>query len=182
MSKSNITARTLEIGTATITEGRGASVAVPASGSIRHEQGGIVVRREVFELANVSIEVAAADDYGSVKIADVPEGRLIVFGGMVDLTVENVSGVSTLEDVDVAIGYRATSSTDFSGLGEQAIVAKIDANSAGVVQGGIEPGESPSYRLASSDGIYLNVSVALGADGELAASGSVEMIYLDLGA
>lgn len=169
----------LEVGGAIIGSGR--SVTPNAAAGVALTPLSLVPRRAQLRLENVAVAVDADDDFGSVKLLDLPDGNLVVIGALVDLTFVGADGIDTPANVDVAIGTVATASSGFTNSGEDDIVPKLDGTAGGVVQGGPTATEALGFLAASSDSVYLNVGVSIGSDGSATFNGTVELIYLDLG-
>lgn len=140
-----------------------------------------------FVLSALSVSLLAANDYGSVKLCDLPTNALQILSVMVDLT-STQSGFASNNGsaIDLAIGTAATASTDFSGTNEKNLVAKIDGTgtTAGSVVGSSIEGSVAVTGLAQgAKAVYLNVADPVtSGTGILLLSGKVIIEYLDCGA
>jgi hypothetical protein len=100
------------------------------------------------------------------------------------LGVGDGTGVDTIENVDIAVGSVVTASTDFSGAGEDDMVEKIDLTAGGVGQGDSLDNGTPALLwvgAAADNEFYLNVAVAISADGSVTFTGYIDVFWLDLG-
>ena len=136
-------------------------------------------RRALFRLENVALAVTAAQDFGSVKLADLPDGNLLVLGCVVDLTFVGAGGVDTPANVDVGVGTAAASNATLASTMIN-VCPKIDSTSGSVVKGASGTSQLAVLAASSTD-LFLNVGVAISSDGSLTISGTVELTYLDLG-
>lgn len=140
-----------------------------------------IPRVEVLTLTAKSISVAAADDFGSAKLCDFPAEKTILLAAVIDLVATGGGAVVTITDVDVALGTVATTSTGFTNAGEDDIVEKIDVAALGVTQGNSIPSLMPKV-LAASAALYLNIATGnIASPGTVSFTGTVTLIYLDLG-
>jgi hypothetical protein len=145
-------------------------------------------RRERFILTAERVTILEANDYGAIKLCDLPATNLIIAGAVVDIDGTGdgeTGGVETITAVDVAIGTVSTTSTDFTNAGEDNIVPKIDVAAAGVTEGASDATTVNLYvdATAGTSSVYLNVAVVGGitADGYVDFSGWIDLVYLDLG-
>jgi hypothetical protein len=162
--------------------GSGRAVTANAAGGVRLEDRSLAVRRARFRLDSLSVAMEADDDFGSVKLCDLPDGNLIIVGALVDLVAVGVDGSAAgLDSIDVAVGTAPVASTTFANAGEDDIVPKLDADAGGVIQGGPTGTEALGFLAASSDSVYLNVVDVITADGAIEFTGWVELLYIDLG-
>jgi hypothetical protein len=94
-----------------------------------------------FDLAGVVISMAAADDFGSVKIADFQNTNLKIEAAIID-AVFSVAGLATNTgvSVDFAIGSAATITTTFATAGEaeRLYMNKLDGVGAAATGGTVK--------------------------------------------
>jgi hypothetical protein len=146
------------------------------------------LQRVRLNLAGKTISVAAADDFGSLKICDLPTSNLLMLGVNVNLNTTQ-SGFTSNNGtaIDCALGTVATASADFSNAGEDSLMEKVDGTgtTAGSVRGaGMSDGGLAAVKLAAgAKSVYLNIAdpctgaavLTLGADSW------VDLWYADLG-
>lgn len=151
-----------------------------AAAGVTQKAKGAVIRRATLKLTNFAVAVTAANDYGGTKLADLPNGNVLVLGAVVNLTFTSTGIDTTPANVDVAVGTVVASNATLSGTMLN-IVPKIDATAGSVVRGAATSTEAAKVFATSSSGIFLNVAAATTVDGSLSFSGTVEFFYLDLG-
>lgn len=146
------------------------------------------VRSMLFTVTALALTMSAANDYGSVKLCDLPNTNLIILGAAVDLT-GTVSGFASDVGtaVDLAIGTVATASAAFSNAGEKDIVPKIDGTGAGTtstIVGANTSTEANKFIAAgASNALYINASDPVtSGTGTLTLTGTVEIFYIDTSA
>jgi len=162
--------------------GSGRGVTANSAAGVRLEDRCLAVRRARFRLDALAVVTEADDDFASVKLCDLPDGNLIIVGALVDLVATGTGGnAGTLDSIDLALGTAAVASVDFSNAGEDDIVPKLDADAAGVIQGGPTGTEALGFLASSSDAVYLNLVDVAGTDGTIVLTGWVELLYIDLG-
>lgn len=148
--------------------------------------GGTLFRKDVIRVVSpLSISVLAANDFGSVKIVDLPPTNLQFFGAQVDLVIQGTGGVAgSLGSVDLALGQVATASVDFTNVGEDNVIVAVSATAGGLVKGG---GFIAGFSLFAAQGvspeIFLNAGINPGvADGTIeVVSGTITLVYFDVG-
>jgi hypothetical protein len=160
--------------------------AVTPGTGVTLERLGRQVQMARLRLTNFVVNVAAASDFGSTKLLDLPAGNVIVVGGIADLTAL-VAGftTNTVEAVDLALGTVAMASIDFSGAGEDDVTPKIDgvgAGTTGTIKGATGNTEKLLFKAAGANAVFINVAdpVAAGT-GVLTLNGLIDIAYIDLG-
>jgi len=158
-----------------------------AANSISLDAAPVLPQRIRLRLSGQVLSVAAANDYGSLKLCDLPAGNLIMLGVIVDLTgvvAGFASDVGTA--VDLALGTVVTASTTFVNAGEDDLMEKIDGTGAGTTAtlkgAGMTDGSLANVKLpAGAKAVWLNASdpVTTGT-GTITLSGVVDLYYLDL--
>lgn len=140
-------------------------------------------------LAGKTVSVAAADDFGSLKICDLPSTNILVLGANVNLNTTQAGFTSNNGSaIDCALGTAATASTDFSNANEDNLMEKVDGTgtTAGSVRGaGMSDGGLAAVKLAAgAKSVYLNiadpVTTATGTL-TLGADSYVDLWLIDLG-
>lgn len=142
------------------------------------------VRMARLTLTGVEVDIAAADDFGSVKLLDFPAGTVIVLGVNLDLVATADGAVITdVTAVDYAVGSVALTSTDFSNAGEDNLVAENDVAAAGVMNARTTAALALPLTLdAGNNDVYLNVQAAVASGtGTVSFTGTVDVFYFDIG-
>lgn len=142
------------------------------------------VRVARLTLTDVEVSIAAASDFGSVKLIDFPAGTIVVFGVNLDLVaVADGSVITDVTAVDYAVGTAALASTDFSGAGEDNLVAENDVAALGVMNARTTAALGLPLTLnAGNNDVYLNVQAAVASGtGTVTFSGTVDIFYFDIG-
>jgi hypothetical protein len=137
---------------------------------------------ERLTLTAAEIEIDEANDYGSLKLVDLPASNIIVAGVVVNL-VCTVDGtvITDPEDIDYAVGTAALASTDFSNAGEKNLVGENDVAALGVMQAAVSDTEDSLFLAAGAKAVYLNIQATIGTTATQSFAGTVDLIYLDLG-
>jgi hypothetical protein len=137
---------------------------------------------ERLTLTDAEIEIDEANDYGSIKLVDLPTTNLIVAGVIVDLTC-TVDGtvISDPEDIDYAVGTTAVTSTNFSNAGEKNLIAENDVAALGVMQAQVTGTEDMLFLGTGAKAVYLNIQATIGTTATQSFAGTVDIMYVDLG-
>ena len=139
-------------------------------------------RVERMTLTDVEVDIAEADDFGSVKLCDLPAGTCAVLGLNADLVVTGDAVITDVTAIDYAFGSVAISSTDFSNAGEDDLTAEGNVAAMGVINARTTAALSPPiYYDAGSNAVYLNLQATIATDATVTVSGTVDLIYVDLG-
>lgn len=147
-----------------------------ASG-IKAKQEALLPRKAVF-VVDTTIAVTAVNDYGSVKLCDFPTGQVYILGARANGVVSGTGTGFDVANVDVAVGSAAASNATLSATMVN-VLAKIDGTAVtGVVQGS---SATPLALSGTTPDLFLNVAVAISADGTVRFVGTIEVTYLDLG-
>lgn len=141
---------------------------------------GAIIRRATLTLTNVAVAVTAALDYGSSKLADLPNGNILYLGGIANLTFVSAGIDTSNANVDVAVGTAAASNATLATTMLN-LIPKIDATSGAVVKGAATSTEAAKVFATSTSSFYLNVAAATTIDGTVTVSGTIEFFYIDLG-
>ena len=138
---------------------------------------------EKLTLAATPIEIDETNDYGSVKLVDLPDSNIMILGVIVDL-VCTVDGtvITDPEDIDFAIGTVAITSTDFSNAGEDDLTPEADVAALGVMQ---LASDANTYNVLVAKGatnkVFLNIQATIATTAIQTFAGSIDLIYVDLG-
>lgn len=166
--------------------------ALPApSNSLPLYTYGVPLLKARFILDGAVISLAAANDYGSIQLCDLPNKNLLIAGALVDATV-TVAGaaVNQGDAVDWALGTAALASTDFSNGGEANIIDEYNGTGAGATGAANAhsfDNSSPALIFldaAGTNDIFLNAQTAVttGTGTLTFGAGSfVDLFYFDLG-
>lgn len=152
----------------------------------------VLPRRCRLTLSGATLTVLEANDYGSLKLLDLPDRNVMILGVEVDLVLTkqgNTNGIVAATDLDVGVGSAAASNTTLSGAMIDVLEkADIDTDALAVDYEAVMVGQStakPPVCLADSASLalYLNAVAVAGitADSSLSVSGTVDIFYLDLG-
>lgn len=172
-------------------DGISSEVNEPGTG-VTLENTTLAPKRCRLTLSSAVINVLAANDYGSLKVCDLPDKNIMLLGCEVDLTVVKgnaASGIGSATDLDMAVGTAAASSTTLSGAMIDVIEKQdIDTNALSVDMEAHTQDQStaqPPLRLADDAALalYLNAVAVAGitADDTLTCSGTIDLYYFDLG-
>jgi hypothetical protein len=147
---------------------------------------GYLTQRQQFRLTAFPITVAAASDFGSAKLCDLPDTNFILHGIVVDLTSTMTGFTSNAGSaVDLALGTVATASTGFSNAGEDDLLQKLDgagASSPGTVKGASDATVANQFLAAAARSLFVNIADPVtAATGTVTLSGTIELIYGLLG-
>ena len=146
------------------------------------------VKKASFTLTALSADVDSGDDFGSIKIADLPDSNILILACNADLAV-TVAGFATnqADTLDLAIGTAALASTDFSGTGEKDITdeyAGAGAAATGTADVHSFDNSSPASKYltdGASNAFYMNVQGAVtSGTGTAAFTGTVDLFYIDM--
>ena len=138
---------------------------------------------EILTLTDVVTSIDEADDYGSVKLLDLPSSNLILAGCIFDCTAEaDGTGITDVTTVDYALGTVALTSTDFSNAGEKNVLPEKDVAALGVAQNIVTATEKNLFLAKATASIYLNAQATITTSGTVTWNGTVYLAYIDLGA
>lgn len=137
-------------------------------------------------LTDVVVSLSAANDYGSVKLCDLPNKALRIMAAQVALTgvvAGMASNVGTA--VTAAVGTIATTTTNFATAGEKSIVPTITGTGGGTTAtlAGASTSTEASATIAAgaSNAIYLNLADAVtSGTGTITLNGTVRLTILDV--
>lgn len=137
---------------------------------------------ERLTLSDVEIEIDEANDYGSVKLVDLPSSNVLILGAVVDL-VCTVDGtvITDPEDIDYAIGTAALASVDFSNSGEKDIVDEADVAALGVMQAASGASQVNLFKAKGTNAVYLNIQATIATTATQSFAGTIDLIFVDLG-
>lgn len=158
---------------------------VPGSAAVTIARVARPLRMAQCRLVNFQVSVAAASDFGSLKLLDLPTDRALVVGTSVNLTTVPVGFASDVGTaVHLALGTVATASTTFLNAGEDNLCPDLTgtgAGSPGAVNGGSGATETNVLLAAGAKSIFVNVADPVTAGtGTLTLNGIITVFYLDL--
>jgi len=166
-----------------VTPGTGTTVASRKAKAVQHYQ---------LYMSGASIAVDESDDYGSVKICDLPDTNIHLLGVEVNLTLTKggtTNGIVAATDLDVGVGTAAASATTLATTMIDIIEkADLDTNALAVEFEAHTQGQSTATMPkqigdGASSALYLN-AVAVGgitASDTISVTGTVDLYYVDLG-
>mgnify|MGYP000169461665 CR=1 FL=1 len=144
--------------------------------------------RYVLTLTAAVVSMISTADFGSVKLVDLPNRKLLLKGCVVDLAV-TIAGMTTqaVTSLTVAVGTVLTASTAFANAGEKNVVAAltgVGGTATGTVNGASLSAETNVIIAAgASNAVYLNASQPVtSGTGTATFTGTVELYFEDLGA
>lgn len=148
-----------------------------------------IVKEAEFVFSGVVLSIPNADDFGNVKICDLPATNILILGAVLDLAIVTAGlTVNTAAAVDMALGTVPTASVDFSNAGEDSLIEKMDgvgATPTGTMKGAsasIGAGLGPVRFASGAKPLHLNASSAVAAGtGTVTITGHIRLFYIDLG-
>lgn len=148
------------------------------------------VRHVRLTLAELSVAITAALDYGGTKICDLPDKNVMILACECDLVLTKggvTNGLEAATDINTAIGSAVASAStlattmvdviDIVNNTAASLTHDMDAHSQANT-----PANMP-LELADSAtaALYLNLAAAITADDAMTATGTIDLYYLDLG-
>jgi hypothetical protein len=152
----------------------------------------VPTQKVTLKLTDATLAVLEANDYGSLKLCDLPDRNIVIDHVEVDLVLTkegNTNGIVAATDLDVGVGTAAASATTLATTMINVLEkADIDDNALAVDYEAVTLGQStatvPNFIAdGASNALYLN-AVAVGgitADSSLSVTGFVDIYYRDLG-
>jgi hypothetical protein len=148
------------------------------------------VRHTRLTIEGATLSIAAADDFGSLLLATLPDSNLMLLAVELDLELvkgEEVGGLVAATDVGVAVGTAAASNATLSGamidVLDQVDLTASDASPA--LQVHSQADATLTYPIQIADGasseLYLNAAASITADDALTVTGTVDLYWVDLG-
>ena len=169
----------------------GAPVAPGSSAVLVIVDEALTARKMVLSVTALSATVLAADDYGSVKLCDLPDKNMLLLAVELDLVATKGNASSGIEigtDLDLAVGTAAASAQTLATTMID-VIEKSDHDSSTLTpvwQAHSGDQSTAAYPLQLADSatlaLYLNIGLPVGvADDTLSFTGTVTLIYYDLG-
>jgi len=171
--------------TANITAGGVAGVSVDKQDDVP-----AILRKVTIQLAAASVAIAESEDYGSILLVDLPDTNMRVYSVEIDLELvkaETENGLIDTTDLTVGLGSAAASNATLSGtmIDRQEVTAltATDASPAWQDHSAANGTLAVPYEIAdaATSKIYLNAAASIAADDTFTATGTITIIYLDLG-
>lgn len=160
----------------------GPAVVANTAGGVAIESRLRPVRVARLTLTDVAVAILAANDYGSVKLCDLPAGTTAIFGVDLDLVVTGSAVITDVTVLDYAVGTVALTSIDFSNAGEDNLVAEGDVAALGVIDARTTAALTPPiYIDKGTNAIYLNLQAAIGTNTTVTVDGTVDILYMEIG-
>lgn len=150
------------------------------------------LRRARILLTNVVVTLTAANDYGSVKLCDLPDRNILIVQAELTGTVIAGGDFATGDDPKIGVGTAAASANPIATTAQNVVplanYTDIVAGAATAVAQSMlgSTGDAANLLVADAAGnaLYLNASntdTQLAADGTLTFNGYFDMWYFDLG-
>lgn len=150
------------------------------------------LRRQRVKLENAVITLTAANDYGSLKLVDLPDRNIMILQAELTGTVIAGGDFATNDDPKIGVGTVAASANPIATTAVNVIpltdYTNIVAGAATAVAQSLQLtlGTDASLLIpdAAAQAIYLNASntdTQLAADGTLTFNGYFDFWYIDLG-
>ncbi len=164
----------------------------PGASTIALDDAAVVVRKTRLTLTAATLSVLQANDYGSLKVLDLPDRNMLLLAVEADLVLTkqgNTNGIVAATDLDVGMGTAAASSTTLATTMID-ILEKVDVDADALAVDFERHSNDQSTatfpkRIAdgASSALYLNVAAVGGitADSSLSVSGTIDIFYVDLG-
>lgn len=157
-----------------------------AANSLPFKAGPVVLQRVEIDLSGLVVSMLAANDFGSMKLCDLPATGQIVVMATLDATFV-VAGCAVNAGTSVlnALGTAATASTALTGTNENNLIGVLTATGGGTTGTSKKNGASANVLVpAGANAIYLNASSAVtSGTGTLTygAGSKVVLFLLDVG-
>jgi hypothetical protein len=148
------------------------------------------VRHARLTLAELSVAITAALDYGGTKICDLPDKNIMILACECDLVLTKggvTNGLEAATDINTSIGSAVASNATLSGAMVDVIdiVANTDASLTHDMDAHSQANTPANMPLEVADSatsaLYLNLAATITADDAMTASGTIDLYYLDLG-
>jgi hypothetical protein len=171
----------------------GGGVVTPGSAAVKVNTGDEsvrAVRHTRLTLTALNLAVAAADDYGGVKLCDLPDTNGMLLAVELDLVLTkqaNTNGIVAATDLLMGVGTATAGAADLSGGTDDNILTGISLTAtaaAPALQVHSNDDASITYPKKFADGgtaLYLNCGTSITADSSLSVSGTVDIYWIDLG-
>lgn len=163
-------------------------ISEPNNGTVKDQA--VTVRRARLNLDGLTINVAAANDYGGTKIMDLPDTNLVLLGVEVNCTVTKAgttNGIVAATDLDMSIGTAVAAATPLATTAID-VIEKVDINDDALsvtFQAHSNDQSTAAFPLVIGDGasnaLYMNLAAAITADDSVSVSGTVDIYYVDVG-
>jgi len=147
-------------------------------------------RKMVLQLTDAVLTHTEALDYSSLKLCDMPDSNLLFLAAEVDLECvkgETTNGLEAATDITLALGSAAASNATLSSTMQDIIeldtLTATDASPAWQAHSADQSTIPMPYQIAdaATNAVYLNLAAATTADDTLTVTGTVTLIYVDLG-
>ncbi len=138
------------------------------------------VKKLTITLAADTLDILAANDYGSLQLSGDMPAFYRVLATELDFTFTHTDLTGDASTVDVGVGSVATASTDFLGSGEGDVWSSQDAT--GTTTGTVDVGPAVGAAMTTSSGnLFLQASSPVTAGtGVLTLTGDIVIWYIPL--
>jgi len=162
---------------------QGLSATPNTAGGVTAEKLARAYQVERLTLTAAAIEIDEANDYGSIKLVDLPDSNIVILGVIVDLVcTEDDVVITDPEDIDYAIGTVAITSTDFSNAGEDNLTPEADVAALGVMQHASDTNTNNVFLAkGATNKVFLNIQATIATTATQTFAGTVDLIFVDLG-
>lgn len=148
------------------------------------------VRRVRLTMSSFVIAIAEADDYGGTKLCDLPDSNLAILGAEMAFEAvkgEETGGLVAATDIVLGLGTAVASASTLATTMQDVI--NLDASYTGsdaspAVAKASNENTTPAVLFlddASTNALYLNLTAAITTDDTLTCTGTVDILYVDLG-
>lgn len=146
-----------------------------------------LIKRQDWSFRNLVLNVAAADDFGSVLVSTLPNTDLIIFAAAMNVSVvKSADGIGVAGEPVISLGTAPAAANPLTGTMLDILTGiATPAANPGVAAGNTTSNTPPGIHFlagGSSNGLYLNTAISIVADGSLLLTGSVSLWTIDLGA
>lgn len=152
----------------------------------------VLIRRMRLTLTAATLSVLAANDYGSLKVCDLPDRNMLLLAVEADVVLTkqgNTNGIVAATDMDVGMGTAPASNVTLATTMID-ILEKVDLDADAATASFQRHSNDQATavfpkRLADSatQALYLNVGLPnlITADSSLSCTGTIDVWYIDLG-
>lgn len=150
----------------------------------------VTPQKITLKLTDVEIAVAEANDFGSVKLCDLPDANLHVLGIEANLSIVKggtTDGIVAATDLSVGIGSAAAAAAPLATTAIDYLEAQaVTADALTVALNASTVGQSTAtfpkqVADAATNDLWLNVAATITADDTVSVSGTVDVYAISMG-
>lgn len=144
------------------------------------------LQKSVFGLAGLVVDIAAADDFGSIQIADFADTNMLIAGFMFD-AVATLSGSLVATNLTVGLGSAAAAATPLAttAIDYMEAVSATGAAQTATIKGHSFDNTTPALVFkdaAATNDLFVNAAITTTPAATLTfVSGGVTVFFFDLG-